>query len=318
MGGGEPFLRIEIIENVIIQTLKKYPDKSFSFSATTNGTILSKKVLAVIKKYNVSLLVSLDGPEIITNINRPHKNSRKNTYNEIIKNSNVLKNEGIDFTFRSTITAGTKNLIDYASFFESLRIGYNFAFCFDTYSVKHLDSNWDRQNLEILSESFRSLMDYYYEKFKNKETIYAYYLLEQMRRISIRACQFISCGAGQNMFAVNADQTIYNCMNFTPIPQTSVGTLNSGIDLLKNELFKPKLVDATLKCNTCNIRNLCGGGCVAEKYISSRTTGNFDSKICKLQNIIYENYLILFQRIKNLNPNLVENIANHSLIYEKI
>lgn len=120
-----------------------------------------------------------------------------------------------------------------------------------------------------------------------------------------------------NMFAVNADKKIYSCMNFAPIPETSIGSIELGVNKVENKRYSPKYIDGT-KCNSCNIRYLCGGGCMADRYVNFQTINSVNPKFCKLQNIIIENYLVLFQRIKNLNPHLIDNIANHKLKYEKV
>ncbi|MCP4213394.1 MAG: radical SAM protein, partial [bacterium] len=61
--GGEPILRFDLIKKVIEYVKRKGTADKYSFSLTTNGTLLSREVIDYFADNNVSILVSLDGPE---------------------------------------------------------------------------------------------------------------------------------------------------------------------------------------------------------------------------------------------------------------
>jgi sulfatase maturation enzyme AslB (radical SAM superfamily) len=79
----------------------------------------------------------------------------------------------------------------------------------------------------------------------------------------------------------------------------------------------PKDVDKTL-CKNCNIRYLCAGACMSERYFCNEDITKLVEHTCKLQKMTWHGYLVLFQKIKNLYPKLIDKIANHKLSYENI
>jgi uncharacterized protein len=228
--GGEPFLQRNTIEKTIQIIEHKYPSKKFHYSVTTNGTILTDRHIEIIKKHNISLLISLDGTEETTNKNRPFIKGNDNTFKTILRNSDVLKKHNIPFDFRATVVAGQDNIVDIIKFFESQKTGYHIVFCFPIYKNQHEHAEWNEQNIEILQKQFNDMIEYYFGKIKNKEFLYASFILEKLKIIASREVTNVSCGAGRNMIAVNADGTIYTCMNYSGIAKASIGNLSQGIN----------------------------------------------------------------------------------------
>jgi uncharacterized protein len=313
--GGEPFLQKNTIYKTIEIIEKKYPSKKFHYSVTTNGTIITEDIIRIAKKYNMSLLISIDGIEEITNQNRPFLIGKRNTFKIVIDNSARLKTNNISFNFRATIVAGQNNMLDIINFFESQKVEYHIDFCFPSHNGQPKYAEWNENCLNILTEQFNTMMDYYFEKIKNKEFIYASFILEHLQTIATRKVATVSCGAGRTMIAVNADTSLYSCMNYSGIKQTSIGSLSEGINVKANKNYILKNVDVTL-CKNCNLRYLCVGACAAERYFCNENTNDIVKQTCKIQEITWTGYLKLFQRIKNTYPNLIDEIANHKLLYE--
>ena len=65
--GGEPLLNKPVIRSIVeySQLLGKQKGKKVTYSMTTNATLLDDEFLAFIKKNNISVMVSLDGPRKI-------------------------------------------------------------------------------------------------------------------------------------------------------------------------------------------------------------------------------------------------------------
>lgn len=59
--GGEPLLAIGLIKEIIKYCEGK--EKKFKYSMTTNGTLLDNEISGLIKKYNISTIISIDGDE---------------------------------------------------------------------------------------------------------------------------------------------------------------------------------------------------------------------------------------------------------------
>ncbi|WP_418697074.1 radical SAM protein [Bacteroides sp.] len=314
--GGEPFLETETIEQIVKITLKKYPKKVIHFTATTNGTILNNKILSLLKDYNFSLMISLDGPQEITNKLRPHVNPQKETFSTIMKNVSILREESISVDFRATLVAGDSNLLSIANFFENQKIPYHLAFCFGTQNKENNYSAWFKENITKLSHDFDELFNFYYNLMQAKRFIWGFYFLETIRSIALRIRSNYSCGAGINMFAATDKGNIFSCMNYTPIANTKIGDIYTGIDPRLNSLYKAKSVQSTVECNSCNARFFCSGGCMAERYAVNKTTNSPATLHCILEQLLFDKYLSSYQYIKNNMPDIMNGIIEHKQLYE--
>lgn len=75
--GGEPLLRFELLKNVIEYSLEKNKkfNKELSFNFTTNMTMVTKEIAEYLAEVpGLSIVVSMDGPEIIHNSYRKFAN----------------------------------------------------------------------------------------------------------------------------------------------------------------------------------------------------------------------------------------------------
>ena len=72
--GGEPLLRFPFIEKCIDYAKKEGEGKRLTFSITTNGTLITEKMIERFIESNVELTISIDGPETIHNRNRIMRN----------------------------------------------------------------------------------------------------------------------------------------------------------------------------------------------------------------------------------------------------
>lgn len=56
------------------------------------------------------------------------------------------------------------------------------------------------------------------------------------------------------MFAVTDNGNIFSCMNYTPMVNTNIGNIYTGIDPQLNSLYKAKPIQSTTECNNCKAR----------------------------------------------------------------
>ncbi|MCK4260552.1 MAG: radical SAM protein [Halanaerobiales bacterium] len=84
--GGEPLLNIDGIET-IVNTLD---NKEIKYSMVTNGTIFNAKLLNLLKKYDMTMIISIDGPKEINDLNRIN-NFGHGTYDVIASNIDEIQ-----------------------------------------------------------------------------------------------------------------------------------------------------------------------------------------------------------------------------------
>ncbi|MET0094242.1 MAG: radical SAM protein [Sedimenticola sp.] len=130
--GGEPLLNIDTVasvseaveEYVVSGQLVERP----SLNAVTNLFVLNEKHLVLLKRHDISLTVSLDGPRKIHNQNRPPKNG-KGSFDKINTNLELLREWEIPLSFEATYTRqhldhdlSILDLLDYLEKWQPTRI----------------------------------------------------------------------------------------------------------------------------------------------------------------------------------------------------
>ena len=89
--GGEPFCNFDLIEKSTKYFDHLFCGKYKTYSMTINATLLNKKNLEFLDKFEFKLMISLDGNKKTNDKNRKFNNIDKSVYYNIIKN---LKIEG--------------------------------------------------------------------------------------------------------------------------------------------------------------------------------------------------------------------------------
>lgn len=112
IGGGEPMMTWDLLKWSFeyIFSRKLDCDKVF-ISITTNATLMNEDILSTIKKYGISINVSFDILKDIQDTQRPYKHNNKSSFDIIHKNVQLLDNNNVSYSIRSTITMKNVSLM---------------------------------------------------------------------------------------------------------------------------------------------------------------------------------------------------------------
>ncbi|OPA73273.1 hypothetical protein BVG16_29790 [Paenibacillus selenitireducens] len=83
--GGEPLIVKKLIIDTMKYMLQKVSGKEISFGMTTNGTLLDDSFAREVSDFNISIMISLDGPEVVHNKNRTFADGR-GSYEAVYRN----------------------------------------------------------------------------------------------------------------------------------------------------------------------------------------------------------------------------------------
>jgi uncharacterized protein len=262
--GGEPLLNWPLAKKVIThcEGLKtQYPDKEMTYFLTTNLTIFPPDLLEWIKRYQISVLVDLDGPEAIHDQCRPYKNGSP-SYRRICENIRRLAAEGVSVGLRTTITALNQDyLCEIAQLHKDLgSVGSAF--------VPVCPVNSDE---EILPESMlpspekvlSGLLEINRRGIWANEDIHPFSVLAA--ELSPASRLVSGCGATQgNTVTVDVHGDTYPCIYLVGIRKFHLGNVQdeSWPDKEKISWFLDLVrVDHLEDCRGCPWRYYCGGGC---------------------------------------------------------
>ena len=94
--GGEPLLEIELIKKCIAYVKKNMEGRKYTFSMTTNGTLLVPETVHFLVENHFRLSVSLDGPKEEHDANRRFRTG-KGSFDTIMKNIQHIKEHYPEF-----------------------------------------------------------------------------------------------------------------------------------------------------------------------------------------------------------------------------
>lgn len=306
--GGEPLLEKEILMRVVPAILNEYVGKKFSFSITTNGSILTDDILSFIKQYSISLLVSFDGIKEIVKKYRPHKSPNVDTYSIVYSNIERLKKEKVNFSLRATIVASNGQLMETIQFFEKLQVPYYLVPCFNPGNDNSDEfSDWNDNVLVSFSKEYDDAVFYFLQKLHDNGKIYCFSFISKLKAIATQSVNVASCGVGITLFSVTDRGKIFPCMNFAIHPETSIGDIYSGIDERLRKKYQPFYIDQGDECKDCLIRHQCCGGCLSGRYnAESKMINPPDKNMCNLSVMMWKKAIEAFQSLKNRSPHILD------------
>lgn len=233
--GGEPLLQFN---NIIKPLVEKY-NNIFDWSITTNGTLLTENIIDFCNQYNISVLLSIDGGEIIQNKQRPLKDGNK-SFDLIKKNLPYLLVKKPDTVFRSTITKFS--LLHLNEIIETVqRYGFkNMTLIpngFETWDDTDF-CLWrdfvDREGIKIMRHILLDeKLDYHFTNL-----IDAYHTVLDIENIPKLKNPLSCCGLGIKGIGISPTGELFPCQeNNGKDSEESIGNIYSGIDIIKHKNY---------------------------------------------------------------------------------
>lgn len=267
--GGEPLSNLSLIKEVVAyaEPLFEGLGKMANFSLTTNATLLNEKIVDWLDEHKFGLTISMDGPKALHDLNRKTVGG-KGSYDVVAAKSRMLleryrsRSVGVRVTLTAGVTAveeiwdHLKNDIGFAEVgFSPVTSGDMTAF------------NLSTAELNDVFEGMKSLGQRYLHEAVQGNNIGFSNMHQMMQDLFEGRSKALPCGAGVGMLAVDHEGEINLCHRFTGSKMESYGNVEDGIARDRLSTFIEARADLTDKsCATCQIRNLCAGGCYHESY----------------------------------------------------
>lgn len=305
--GGEPFLRFDMIQEVVSYVERKNAGskkpKKISFSTTTNGTLLTEPVLKYCYEKNVKFLLSIDG------LKEDHDQHRRTpdgngSFDLIAPRIPLMKRYQPWLGTRITYTPATVCRLTHN--IRSLHsMGIN------QFLLGHAThEKWDQKSLDTLVEQLGELRELYIE-MKKKKSYFRMTIYEKGNVNELSEFKNIwGCGAGRSRFCIGVDGTIFGCSKFRcandDLTQNKgiypLGDVWKGLSEIETRLlFLKPHEEKRVICMKCDLRDYCSGGCPAfNAYITGDPFLPAEQE-CAITRIYHENALKMIQRLKEEN-----------------
>jgi uncharacterized protein len=266
--GGEPLMNFNVIEKMIVYALEQgnKNNKSFHFSLTTNGTLFSDEVIDFIDKYNIWVVVSIDGNMLSQDKNRSFIGG-EGSYIIIEKNIKKMQVQNIGFSARVTVSSLTANRIaeNYEHLislgFKKIHIENALSPQGEVFINKKEEIEEIKKQYLLISKKIRKTIQtgqpYNFESFPFP-----------LGKITSKKTGNYSCNAGNGYVSVDVNGDIFLCHRLVGESNFHIGNVNENkYELHWLETIKHKLnVDTRKTCSTCWARYICGGGCYEINY----------------------------------------------------
>ncbi len=268
--GGEPLLQFPLVQATTEYALAVLPRESTGFTLTTNGTLLTGRVLDFLERHRFHVLVSLDGPRDYHDRHRTFRNHR-GSWDAVMRNLELMerRNPSLfhELTRLSVVVSPPASFRELDEFFVGLGLPVRVAL---------------EEQAGVQADS-SSLTDYDYalEKFVRgaiegrfqdpripPEYRFVYSLLEEgFRKIHLRTERARPleapslhgmCVPGGFKLFVGPDGTLYPCEKLEGYPRMRLGHLDTGVDPhLVAGLFSQFRAIGFGECSRCWIRRFC-------------------------------------------------------------
>jgi radical SAM additional 4Fe4S-binding domain len=302
--GGEPLLNMDVIVYIIELWEKwkfKYKGRKLKFSLTTNGTLLTPKITEYIKKKEISISISLDGPEEIHNAYRVFPDGQ-GSFSKVMEGIGLLRKYKIPFSVRSTAcrynySDDIFNIFDEQNFDN---VGIEPVTYPSLYPKK--DYQMDAAALSKFSSKYRELkqqgcIDIINDKkdsFKGKLTSASIMNIRSRNKEAPFKCM---AGIGIAAFDINGD--IYPCQRFVGNKPFQIGSVRQGIDMEKVATILNNFLEASKSCNSCWAVSICGCKCLNQKATMNGDFEQIPEQICNIYREDYASALITFKDLIN-------------------
>lgn len=286
--GGEPLLiRPTNIDRLCHDLNQNFGDVKYSIQ--TNGTLITKEVIDVFKKYNFSVGLSLDGCNEAQNCQRIFPNN-KNSFESVMRKIRLLQDEEVKFGIIMSIAKQhigcEQEMYDFISR-NHLRCNIRPVFA----------SSQDAISKVMTEDEFATFYNNMFDIWFNDtdERISTYQITElydSLKEVIVAGYVKNSCSNTQDCFrnfiSLDVDSNLYACNRLYGKKEFYYGNLKTDdmavIQEKIEQLARLREELIAKRCGDCEIYGNCYGGCPAEGYSVNKSLGE-RSPLCKIKKL---------------------------------
>ena len=289
--GGEPLMNFPLIQQVVAYAKEQAAKrgKEVRFNMTTNGSLLTKKIVTFIKQEKINPLISFDGPPEIQDRQRPFRNG-KGSYKRVYANVQKLRAVMPNLSARATLCGDNDPFV--------IRQGMEaagFVNCYVTPASPVILGQTDKnraggkpaepdaghRTAEKMIAFDRAETARLFEADKNRSLYPASPpgSLHLLAALAEGKRRHAACGIGRGLHAVAVNGDVYPCHRFVGLTDVRLGHIQ---DYRVNGLndYHRAVVENLPVCRTCWARYLCGGGCFYDNRARTGDMHRPDPSFC--------------------------------------
>ncbi|WP_312853879.1 radical SAM/SPASM domain-containing protein [Thermoactinomyces mirandus] len=302
--GGEPTMSMEVIQQFVDRVKEEFKTKfhHIGFSIQTNAYRLTDKHIDFLTQNKFKIRVSIDGTKEVHDSYRV-THSGKGTFDIILNNIAKMIKKGLKV--EACAVVHSKNLDCLEEMYHVLsKTGVQGIRFLPIFKVSELNSDYYLDGKKYFSKFF-GLIKELYSKDKDSLGIFSNLVIGEINAIQsfdrTYMCLKSSCGAGNEMIALDVDGEVYPCEEMIGMPEFLLGNVfdisfrNMKQHPIVAEIHNRK-TNQIEQCKVCEWKEMCHAGCPKKSY---NVFGNLHSpsEMCSYY--------------KNMFPALVDLLYNH-------
>lgn len=275
----------------------------------TNGTLITQNWADFIKKNDILIGVSIDGPEFIHNRNRVYGNS-KGSFEHVMRGIRILQNNNIEFSTISVLTEESLNYPDEIMRFFLKENIFRIAFNLEETEGVHISKlnlqpelikkyrNFFSRVIEIAHEPNSQLNVREIEQMSLK-LMYGSDKISATLNVPLEAVSFDYAG---NVSTFSPELLTMRHPKYGPLIFGNAKSMKTIEDILKNKIFlnvNEEIQNGVERCRLeCNYFSVCGGGAPSNKLGENGSFDTTETFKCRLE--IKENAELMLDRLELL------------------
>ncbi|MGI6037983.1 MAG: thioether cross-link-forming SCIFF peptide maturase, partial [Limnochordia bacterium] len=264
--GGEPLLNWPVVQGVV-EYAQGIKDKTFNFTLTTNGVLLTPDKMAYLNEANIGVVLSIDGRREIHDRMRPPAHGRYSSYERILPaflemaRSRNHENYYVRGTFTSANLDFTEDVAHLADLgFQQISL--------EPVVLKDVPYALTEEHLPQICREYERLTELLLAYEQEGRTVDFFHFKVDLFTGPCLPKRLTSCGAGFEYLAVTPGGDFYPCHQFIGREGFRLGNVADGrLNETLVEEFRQAHLFNKESCPSCWARYYCGGGCHANAHL---------------------------------------------------
>jgi uncharacterized protein len=253
--GGEPLLNLQGMEYFIGRMEELFAQKKIlripRFNIITNGTIYTDRVARLFKKYDMGIVVSLDGPRDLHDSQRFFRGTHKGSFDIVAGNVKKIVKDGLKLNIECTVTK------------QAVKLGYDYnklkSFFRQELGVKGVSfvpENMTSPEKMFAFSDFKKKGNMYFESLR--ELDHDNDIFEVPYRLLTRRPLHTACGLGKTVFHILANGDVYPCQLIAGMEEFKIAHIDDFNDsLFKGNSWITRYETHSTKCDSCWAKPIC-------------------------------------------------------------
>lgn len=262
--GGEPLLNFSLVRALLHYgaTQSRAQGKVLRFTLTTNGLLLDEEKLDLLNRYQVQLILSLDGRPAVHDRYRVFPDGR-GSYAAVLPRvqAAVAARQGENYFIRGTFTRANLNFSEDVAHLVAL--GLRRLSLEPVVAAATEDFALRPEDLPVLAAEYDRVVALHLEEQAAGRPFTFFHFQIDLEPGLCLPKRLQGCGAGYQYLAVAPGGELYPCHQLVGQPAFLLGSVQQGVTnrRLQEQFLSLHVLNKT--CRHCWARYFCGGGCHA-------------------------------------------------------